>query len=253
MRFWTKFFVLVLTAVLTLGIFSVPAMADVTRVRDTGDGSVEVKWDDDDPDGLCLVPKMSDNFDSDVEKYGYINIEPTNYGTMTVYYFAPGQNYWVVMADSNGNFSSPYAYKPGRVSKFSEFRTQPSISNWQLKEKTFSNKPVNLASLIAKELENPSDNVSFGVAFQYHYPQLKAERRYFGQIVITDPEDIKYVDYAFEEVLPAGRTYAYVDFYTLDEYFNFLTDTRGYVPVGVYTFALYWDGLLVCSVTFRVR
>ena len=253
MRCLTKIFVLLLTAVLTLSSFTVPALADVTRVRDTGDGSVEVRWDDNNPDALVLVPKVSNSFDKDLETYGSISFNPTSYGSMTLYYMAPGQSYWVAMRDSKGNLTNAYAYNPGRAAKFSEFRTQPSISNWQLKEKRGSGKPTNLASLLAKELEKPSDNVSFGVGFQYHYPQLAKERRYFGQIVITDPDDIKYVDYAFEEVLPAGRTYAYVDFYTLDEYFDHLTNSRGYVPVGEYTFALYWDGMLVCSVTFRVR
>lgn len=253
MRRWTKCFTMLLAAVLVLCSFSASALADVTRVRDTGDGSIEVRWNDQDPLWLILTPKVTDSFEADRERYGFINIDPTTYGSMTIYYMAPGQDYWVAMVDSESYFTDAYAYTPGRVSKFSEFRTQPSISDWQLKERDGNNKPDYLASLNAKELENRPDNISYGVEFQYHYPQLKTERHYFGQIVITDPEELKYVDYAYEEVLPAGRTYAKVDFYTLDEYFDYLTETRGYVPVGVYTFAMYWDGLLVCSVTFRVR
>ena len=245
-------FCLVVLAVM-LAAMAAPALADVTRVKNLGDGSVEVRWDDKDVMALILVPKIGDDMDEDLDQYGYIYEDVGNGKTQVIYYAAPGQDYWIATLSSEFDLSDPYVYSPGPAPRFTEWRTQPYFSDWQLKEKYKNNKPTNLSALSARDLESQDDDTGYGVAFHYNYPQLKAERNYLGQIVITDPDGIPYVDYAFNETLSAGNTYHYSDYYVLDDYFDNMILDRGFVLVGVYDFSLYWDGMLVCSTTFRVR
>ncbi len=72
MRAFTKKTALLLAAVLMLSLLTGTALADVTKVKALGDGSMEVRWDDTDAEELILVPDMGGGYDADKETFGTI-------------------------------------------------------------------------------------------------------------------------------------------------------------------------------------
>ena len=255
MRGFSKSLAFLLAIVLLTAAFSVPALADVTSVRNTGDGALQLKWDDADANKIALVPKMSENFDSDVKDYGVISDYTDGKIQATIYMVAPGQSYWVFTIKSNGDYTKPFAYNASKAPDFTDFKNPVHFSKWKLKEKTMSGRYNNLDYFPSWDMETAlkEETSSYGLELQYEWPKLKNERRYLCQVVIMSPDGDKYGFAAFEQVLPAGYAAAYNDYLALDDYFNYLLEWRGAIPVGTYRFTLYWDGQNVCSETFKVR
>ena len=255
MRGSIKFFSLLLAAVLFTGILSVPAMAAVTSVKSTGDGAVEIKWDDADAYELVLVPKMSDDFDADLAAYGVIVGETEGRTKVVIYMIAPGQSYWVYTRKANGDATAPYAYKAAKAPDFTDFKNPVHFTKWVLLEKTMQGKYNTLDYYPSWDMETAlqEGTSSYGVRLQYEWPKLKNARSYLCQVVIMSPDGDKYGFNAFQQELPAGYAAAYNDYLPLDDYFEYLLEQRGSIPVGTYRFTLYWDGQNVCSETFKVR
>ena len=254
MRIKGKLTVLAVMTLLLLFALAVSASADITSVRNLGNGSVEVQWDNMDDMYLCMTVKMSNDYNADSSAYGYRYFDTEGKRRAVLYWFAPGQSYWVFTRRTDGTFTRAYAYDVREAAKFDDFKTQPHFTVWQLvrKDANGSQKTVNYFDI--NEVENNLNMISVGMQFRYTWPQLKNERSYLGQGVITSPEGDRYVKDTFDQTLPAGRGYyAYNNYDSLDEYFQNMKAMRGYVPVGTYYFSIYWDGRLVCSETFRVR
>lgn len=250
MRGFTKMLSFLLAAVICLGAFAMPALADVTAVRDLGDGSVEVRWDDADAYELRYVPKTGDDYQADLDTYGYLYEDIDGKSKVVMYHFAPGQSYWVTTNSS----STPYAYKAARAGNFTEWRTAPKVTSFVLREKSMEGKFQAVDYFYSNDIEKSGNMTSYGIKWQMTYPQLKNPRSFLWQIVITTPDDIRYVYIADGGLtLPAGRSWIEDDYREMDTFFNAMLDTRGEIPIGTYTFSIYWDGLHACSATFKVR
>lgn len=188
------------------------ALADVTKVKALGDGSMEVRWDGIDAEELILVPDMGGVYEADKETFGTIPVDVEGKSKIVLYGMAPGQSYWLLTEDSSGNQSTPYHHVASKALNFSEWKTTMD------------------------------------------YPQLKKSRTFLWQEVITDPDGFKTVVISGELELPAGWGYCiYNDFMDINEYFQTILEMRGEIPVGTYTFSVFWDGQHACSSTFRVR
>ena len=95
--------------------------------------------------------------------------------------------------------------------------------------------------------------MDFGAYVKLDYPRFKDEKHYFFQVAIEAPNGWSYVEFASNNTLPAGDTYFYWNFYYFDDYFENLIEAHGYVPTGLYTYKLFWDGKLVDTASFTVN
>lgn len=116
------------------------ALADVTKVKALGDGSMEVRWDDIDAEELILVPDMGGGYEADKETFGTIPVDVEGKSKIVLYGMAPGQSYWLLTEDSSGNQSTPYHHVASKALNFSEWKTTPSISTFDLRQKDMSEK-----------------------------------------------------------------------------------------------------------------
>ena len=254
MRVLSKLLVIMLAALLCLAL-AAPALADVTAVKPLGDGAVEVRWDDSgDIDYLVFVPKMSNSFDDDVAAYGRLLTDDGISGKnkMVQYSMAPGQSYWI-QTQVGSSYTKPFAYKAARAESFSEWKTPPKITSFVLKIKDMEGRYDTADYLPANEMETGSSMSSYGAYWRIDYPQLKKARSFLWQVVITTPDGVRYVLYPGTLELPRGRAYVHNDFMDMTPFFNALMDTREEIPVGTYTFSIFWDGQHACSTTFKVR
>lgn len=254
MRAFTKKTAFLLAAVLMLTLLTGTALADVTKVKALGDGSMEVRWDDTDAEELILVPDMGGGYEADKETFGTIPVDVEGKSKIVLYGMAPGQSYWLLTEDSSGNQTKPYHHVASKALNFSEWKTTPSISTFDLRQKDMSGKFSDVDYFLSDELEDLNNYDSHGIRWRMDYPQLKKARTFLWQEVITDPDGFKTVVISGELELPAGwGYYIYNDFMDINEYFQTLLEMRGEIPVGTYTFSVFWDGQHVCSSTFRVR
>ena len=67
MHTFTKKIAFLLAALLMLTLLTGTALADVTKVKSLGDGSMEVRWDDTDAEELILVPDMGGSYEADAD------------------------------------------------------------------------------------------------------------------------------------------------------------------------------------------
>lgn len=245
--------VFVLAAALILTMLTGTALADVTKVKPLGDGSVEVRWSDNDAEELILVPKMSEDYEADLAEYGRIVVDTEGKSKMVLYGMAPGQSYWLLTLSSGTGYTTPYPYKASKPSNFNEWKTTPKISRFDLREKSMEGRYTTVDYFQADSLEDMNNFTICGLQWQLDYPMLKNARSFLWQEVITDPDGFRTVVVAGVLELPMGMAYVYNDFMALDEYFSAIMDMRNEVPVGTYTFSIYWDGVHVCSTTFKVR
>ena len=248
LRVWT---VIVLVFCLLCGA----ALADVVGVTSNGDGTVDIEWDNQDDGWLLWTVKMSESYEDDLKTYGFrrFTADTKRMKSMT-YYMAPGQSYWVFTQRTDGTYTQPYSFDAPGAKKFTAFKKQPHFTEWKLAQKDINGKQSKVNYFDHRNIEEKLEMMSFGLVFRYAWPDLRKQRSYLGQAVITSPDGDKYVNDSFDQTLPVGRAYAYNNYYSLDKYFESMLAMRdGTIPIGTYYYSLYWDGKLVCSETFRVR
>ena len=253
MRIYSKAGVLLLTAALVLMLLTGTALADVIRVKPVGDGSVEVRWSDNDAEKLILVPKTGEDYQADLAEYGSILIDTEGKNRIELNDMAPGQSYWVLTLNSGTGSSTPYPYKASSPADFSEWKTPPRVSGFSLREKNRVGIYATVDSFQAAALEDTENDSSHGLKWQLEYPMLRKPRSFLWQGVVTDPTGIGTVVMAGKRELSTDVDYVSNDFMPLDAYFSWLLEQRGTVPAGTYTFSIYWDGQRVLSAAFDVR
>ena len=253
MRSGIRYLSFVLAAVFCVVLFAGSAAADVTKVRNLGDNSVEVRWDDNDATDLIFVWKTGDDYESDFRNYGYVSwsVEEGK-NKMTLYGVAPGQSYWVQTLNSGSGFTTPYEYKASRVSNFDEWKTPPKIAVLELKERDKNGKVSKPKYFLCSDLEDEDSYTTFVIRCRITWPRLKEPRTYLWQIVAAAPDGYRYVLDAAVLEMPRGGYYFEYEF-PMNDFFQTLLAQRGEVPVGKYTFSLYWDGMHACSSDFSVR
>ena len=230
------------------------ATADITSVTDLGDGSAEVRWDSNDDTQLHFIRKTGEDFESDLNNYGYFWI-PTEEGKnrMTVYIMAPGQSYWVRTMNSGSGFTTPWAYNVGRAPNFSEFSHPPKFSLFELKTKNSAGKMTDTDYFLASDLENENNYDSYGIRFRVTWPDLAKPRTYLWQFVLQLPDGERFVQYHKIVNMPVGGYFWRSDYTALENDFYRINNMRREVPVGQYKWSLYWNGQHVASCDFWVR
>ena len=245
------FLLVVLTLFIVCAISS--ALADITAITPLGDGTVEARWDDGDAYNLVFVKKTGEDYDADLAAYGSFTV-PTEEGKtrLTLYILAPGQSYWIATQGSNGT-TTPFAYNVGRPTNFNEWNTQPKIAAFELKKRDANGNMSNLDYYLASDLEDLNSWDSYGFHARITWPQLSKPRTYFWQFIFTLPDGYMAVyDQAILE-LPKGGYFWDDKYVAVEDFFHQIQSMRGEVPVGQYTFSLYWSGQHVSSVNFWVR
>lgn len=224
----------------------------ITGITNNGDGTVTIRWNDsaaDSPYTVYSLQKFTNNFDSDLNADVGVFICTENVTSrMTVLdSLVPGQDYWLIVEDSDGD----YVYKDydgGSLPRFYEFNTDISI---QLKYRR-NNAYEEVTSFSASDFNRNRANTTYGAYIRLDYPQLARARQYRYMVSITNPAGDVVTDSLGDMDLSRGRSYTYWTYYSLDWYLGLMADNYGTLPLGTYTWSLYYDGLFVGSQTFRV-
>lgn len=224
----------------------------ITRITDNGDGTVTVRWTDSAADGPYNVHKLqkfTDDFDDDLDSAigSFICAEDTSAKMAVIDTLVPGVDYWIIVEDADGDYVYE-EYDAGSLPRFYEFNTDISI---QLKYRR-NNAYEEVTSFSASDFNRNRSNTTYGAYIRLDYPQLARARQYRYLVSITDPSGEVIVDALGDMELSRGRSYTYWTYYSLDWYLSLLADEHGSLPVGTYTWSLYYDGMFVSSQTFRV-
>ncbi len=224
----------------------------ITKISDLGNGTIRVQWSDSSSNGpytvLCMQKRTSDyDDDEDTAVTRWIGAEDVYGKYADVNIMVPGQDYWIIVEDSDGN-EVHKAYNAQTLSHFYEFNTTISM---QLKyRRNGSYEEVN--SFSASDIKRNRDNTTYGAYIRLDYPQLARERHYNYMVAIKAPTGEVFADSIGEMELSYGRSYTYWSYFSFDWYFGIFLDNLEYVPTGTYTFMLYYDGMMVSSHNFRV-
>lgn len=228
---------------------------EITRVTNNGDGTVTVNWRTNGTSGpyeVYYAQKFSSNYLNDREHELSTGLWPATednsfYGTSaTVDRLIPGQEYWIVVFDSDDN-SAHYSYRPGPAPNFPDFPTKITL---QLKSRTGSSYAEH-RSFSARDIIGNS-NTEYGFYVKLEYSQLARAREYLGHAAIIAPNGVVFTDELLNVYLPNGRSYSYITFYSLDWFFSIMEKYFDEIPVGTYQWALYYDGMYVNTQTFTV-
>ena len=227
----------------------------ITSVKSNGDGTHTVRWNANDTKGpyrISYMQKFSDSYFTDYideDSLGLFAAASPNsfYGTTaTIDQLIPGQDYWILVFDANGNYDY-YGYDAPSARNFPDFPTDITLQLKSRKGSSYSQLKKFSASAIAN---NP--NTEFGTYVKLEYSMLARARDYLGHIAITAPNGIVVTDSVMDIHLPNGKSYSYITFYSFDWYFDILLNYYDTIPTGTYTWSLYYDGMYVNSQTFTV-
>ena len=224
----------------------------ITKITNNGDGTVTVRWSDSASDGPYNVHKLqkfTDDFDDDLDAAvgSFICAEDSSSKMAVIDTLMPGVDYWIIVEDADGDYVYE-EYDAGSLPRFYEFNTDISI---QLKYRR-NNAYEEVTSFSASDFNRNRSNTTYGAYIRLDYPQLARARQYRYLVSITDPSGEVIVDALGDMELSRGRSYTYWTYYSLDWYLSILADEHGSLPVGTYTWSLYYDGMFVSSQTFRV-
>ena len=225
---------------------------EVSTVKVNENGTVTVGWLDSGKKGpykVCYEQLVSYDYYSDEQKAitRWIMDDQCHERWCKIPYLDPGTSYWFSITDSTGE-TIRYAWTASRAGSFSEFTV--SMDMKQIRQKGSESK--NVSSFSADEIEGNS-KYSYGASLKLTYSQLAKKRTYSFLVTVTDPTGIvQQTDYYSYINLPRGRSYYNWDFYSFDEAMANAKKQKGYIPRGQWTVALYFDGLLVNSSTFKV-
>lgn len=231
-----------------------PRTFKITKVTASSNGNVTVRWSDSTsraPYKVRYQYYVDSNHSSEKQRkqLTWIGDESTK-GTSTVLnWLIPGKKYWIIVTDKD-DVSTWYAYKPSSVSRYPEFGISVSMSL----QKTRGQKVTDLDKFSAKVLEKQDSAIAYGAYIKLTYSRLAKARKYVCRVSMTTPDGSVYavhLDEAFD--LPAGRSYTYWKFFQFDSFFGNVIEQYGYVPIGKYTWTIYFNNYLVNSRSFNVE
>jgi len=224
----------------------------ITKITDNGDGTVSMRWNDsgsNSPYCVYSLQKFSDDFEADLDAaLGTFTCAEDLYSrTVVLDTLVPGVDYWLIVEDCNEDYTWE-EYEASTLPRFYEFNTDISI---QLKYRR-NNAYEEVTSFSASDFNRNRSNTTYGAYIRLDYPQLARARQYRYMVAISDPTGEVVVDALGDMELDRGRSYTYWTYYSFDWYLSLLADEHGSLPVGTYTWSLYYDGMFVSSQTFRI-
>lgn len=205
----------------------------ITHIRSNGDGTVTVHWSGGaGPCTISCVQKMSSDIAADLADSACLGYQPASSGVFdghsgTADLLVPGQEYWIVVHDAKGRLAYR-AWNPGRAPVFPDF-------------------PISVTLQL-----HSSPGAGYSADVLLTYPALTHERTFTARVCITAPTGAVLTDTVTDLRLPAGSDSLYLAACDLSSYFSRLQECCGSIPVGEYTWSLYFGGMYAGSQTFRV-
>ena len=225
---------------------------EITNARLNNDGTVTINWDDSASNGPYKIKYMyyvnGDYYSAEQSKHLiYTQEDSWNAKTYTMTNLAPGTWYWILVYDADDNMTK-YAYRPSVASNFKEFTVKISMDYRSRK----GSNTKNISTFSARDIKN-RPKYTYGAYIKLTYSQLKKARHYVGHVAISAPDGtVLTCEYWDDFDFSAGRSYTYWTLYSFDTAFDNAEKLYGEVPVGKYTWSLYFDGKFVNSYQFKV-
>jgi len=229
----------------------VPSASDlkIDNVKLETDGSVSIAWSGGTaPYNVYYQYFVNANKNAGVDNVILWTAENDTYNTKGRYEsdFVPGEHYWVIVQDANKNEAwydyNEYvgAFSRAKCPYFFSLRTHRN--NRSAMVKFFS----------AKEVEKEFSYNMFGANIKVT-PKLKQDMTIVFRMGIILPSGEPILIHL--ETGTMGRTWGY---YLWEEYdfkylWNTLMRTKGTIPVGTYTFKLFFDNEYVFAQDFQVE
>ena len=225
----------------------------VTEIANLNNGYTRIAWGDPDdagPYSLYYQSYVDDDFtSSDQSRMEKWLIEENVFDTyLTTFWLSPGKAYWIILTNSNGD-ESVIAYKPENPERFQEFGI--NIKAQLLSSIGTAKKEIN--SFSATTIKENLDMVGYGARIDLSYPRLAKKRNYLAHFVMTFPDGSTHTTLDIDFDLPFGKSKTYWRFYDFGDVFQVALDQYQRIPVGQYSWSIYFDGKYVNAFTFDVR
>ena len=225
---------------------------EITSTRLNSDGTVTIKWDDSANKGPYKVTYkyyVNGSFYSDAQwdQLVYTATDSWNAKTYTLNHLVPGVWYWIIVEDKDGK-STHKSYTPSLPDNFSEFGVNISMDYRSRK----GSNTKKISSFSATDIKN-RPKYTYGAQIKLTYSQLKKERHYTAHVAISAPDGTVLTCWYWDDFsFPSGRSYTSWDLFSFDDAFDSAEKLYGEVPVGKYTWSIYFDGKFVNSYQFKV-
>ena len=186
------------------------------------------------------------------------NLGTTNSHSFQTTECIPGKSYRISLYGSDGSkldekdytMDYPVTFEDGRLKASS---VKISIENRKMKP---GSDPKKISALRASEIMAGLDDKSayYGVKYQMKMPQLAKGRSFFVTLAFESPDGYLYVERATEITFDRVSNGYQTLWWKLagNNFFDALYDQTGTIPRGTYTIYLYWDGMWVNTINFKV-
>ena len=239
--------ILMLLCLVTAGFSLAPREAQaagfsITSVSDVGDGSVRISWTSSSNGGPYKV--VATHKPEGIRW----NIEQTSSTSCYTGELVCGETYDLQIRDAGGSLSDTYTYTvPYRT--FNEFGVKIGMT---LKTKT-NDRFREVQSFSASDIISNLRNTTYGAKITLNYSRLRNKREYNWTVAFILPNGDTYVDLFTLDDLPAGQSYSYWNFYNMNNMFNSIYKAMDEIPLGYWSWNLYFDGKFVSSYSFQIR
>ena len=228
---------------------------NIESVTSLGDGTVSIVWADatrNPPYTVAFENYVSDDVESraQYQETRWNLAEDYPESTLITPWLTPEQKVWIFVTDSNDN-TATYLFTPQKAPVYSEFKVTVTHEK-RYKE---GDKVTSLEAFKASDIEATleTENSDYGFYAQLQYPMLAKERTYCCHTVITYPNGTTYSYTEEATTLPKGKSDLYWEFYSLRGALSTAISQYGEIPVGDYSFTVYFDGQFVTEFPFEIQ
>ena len=221
----------------------------IDKVKLENDGSVSVAWSGGSaPYNIYYQYYVNGNQNAGVEDAILWTAESGNYSNSAKYDsdFVPGEHYWVIVEDANQNYAwydfNDYAGAFSRTSCPYYFTLRTHRNNRSAMVKFFS----------AKDIENEFAYNLFGANIKVT-PKLQQDTSFDFRMGIILPSGEPILIHLERGTMGRTRGYYIWENYDLKYLWNTLMRTKGSIPVGTYTFKLFFDNEYVFAQEFPIE
>jgi len=220
----------------------------INSVKLQNDGSVSVAWSGGTaPYNVYYQYYVNSNYNAGVNDVILWTAESGTYGNQSKYEgdFVPGEHYWVIVEDANQHEAwydfNDYAGAFSRANCPYFFSLRTHRNNRSAMVKFFS----------AKEIENEFAYNLFGANIKVT-PKLTQDTSFVFRMGIILPSGEPILIHLESGTMGRTRGYYIWQEYDFKYLWNTLMRTKGSIPVGTYTFKLFFDNEYVFAQDFQV-
>ncbi len=223
---------------------------EITSAKENGDGTVTMTWTDNGkgPFDIEYLLCVSGNMDADKELgYAYWAEEYDVSGTSyTIGYLIPGQDYWLIVKDSERNEASYYIQMS--AAKKSDMDMRITLTPRRNDSGTYTD-----LDRFDPDALNRDYTESYGMYFYLKYNKLSADCKKNALFVLTMPTgDPLVIKGGVDSINLFANGVTMWDCFNLDWPFSRAKNWYGEVPEGIYTVDVYIDGAYAATSSFQV-